>query len=906
MYLKKLSTISLRTSILFPLILVLIFLLLGFIYSNFQQEKAYKEEFVGAQFLSAKHVLDSAIEEETNKLSSLLEVISKDASLKRFMIEGNQAALLQQSQSLFNTLSTKYDITHFYFHSPEKVNFLRVHKPERFGDKINRHSILHAEATAQPASALELGMLGLLTLRVVFPWYENEKLIGYMELGEEIEHIYNLVKDVTGVEIYILIDKEHLHKDDWEAGLEMIGRQPNWDLFPESVLAFKTSNESDEKTKKHLSNRNYTQNKIIEISEEKHIFQTFSFALSDLPQVKGAVGSMFLSRDITTIKEQSNQQFLYVTILGVFISILLIMFFFWLTRRVENRLRFSQKELYKVSERLLLHFEQSPLAIIEWDLDFKVVEWNPSAEAMFGYTKNEALGVSGTELIIPENLKGNLLSLWNDIISKQDGYHSINENITKEGEVITCEWHNTPLVDEKGKVVGVSAIAEDVTEKKQAEQKVARMAYYDALTGLPNRTLFSDRLAQACRLIDRDNHYIGVLFMDMDHFKDINDTMGHLVGDLLLTEVAHRLKEGFRSCDTVSRFGGDEFAVILTELTHVEEIEHIIKSVQDKFKDPCHILERDIFVTFSVGFTYYPLDDENADNLLRNADTAMYAAKSLGRNGYQRYSSDMTDKASINLSLQDGLRRAIKEEELLLHYQPKIDIQNEVITGVEALVRWQDPNNGLRAPAEFIPVAEETGLIVPMGEWILRTACNQAKLWLDEGMSKFTVAINLSSRQFKEDGFTQNIINIINETGVNPSCIEFELTESILIENAASVSKALNAFKKVGISLSIDDFGTGYSSLSYLKLFPIDKLKIDQSFVRDITIDKNDASLVRAIISMSRSLGLKTIAEGVETQEQFDFLQAESCEEIQGYFIAKPMPAEELQDFLQHHQKEKT
>ena len=1024
---KKISLphFSLKSSILLPLILVLVILMSGFIFSFTDQENKHTENAVGEQFITAKRALSTAVKIETEKLSAALEIIDGDPELKRAMMAGDRDTLLKQSAPLFNTLREKYSITHFYFHRPDRVNFLRVHQPHRYGDTINRVSALQAEATSAAASALETGPLGLFTLRVVFPWYEKDKLIGYVELGEEIEHLYKRIKDVINLDLYVIIDKKVLSRKDWESGMKMLGRKAEWDLMPESVLAFTTVAESNAAILTRIMESDNLKPTIMGLSGDERIFQTYSVPLNDAGKTDLEIGKILFLRDVTDIKKHSLHYILYIIGLGIAISGMLLLFFFLLTRRLEHILVHSKKDLVqsearfrslvesssdwiweldakghfvysspnvkealgyevdeiigttpfermpqkeakriseefisiskerrpfsglentnrhkdgrmvimetagvpifdedgtligyrginrditerkhaeealkKETERFVLHFEQSPLAVIEWDTDFKVAEWNPAAERIFGYTKEEAEGRAAMDLIIPENVKSHVSEIWASLLSEEGGYHSTNENVTKEGNLITCEWYNTPLINEKGRVIGVASLAEDVTEQKRAEERITHMAYYDMLTGLPNRTLFKDRLEQDCRIADRSKRFVAVLFMDMDHFKVVNDTLGHMVGDLLLQAVAARLKEVFRASDTVSRLGGDEFAVIIPELEHAEDIEHVIESVIDRFKVPFNILDRELFVTFSIGLSYYPLDDSNADNLLRNADTAMYQAKKLGRNRHQRYSIEMTSQANMNLSLQNGLRRAIKEGEFVLHYQPQIDLKSGVMTGVEALVRWQHPKDGLMSPAQFIPVAEETGLIVPLGEWILRTACMQAKVWQDQGLPDITVAVNLSSRQFKEEGFTQRVIEIINETGVEPKYIELELTESILMENMNSVSQALDDFKKEGISLSLDDFGTGYSSLSYLKLFPIDKIKIDQSFVRDVIMNKSDASLVKAIISMARTLGLKTIAEGVETQEQLDFLRAEGCKEVQGYFLGRPMPAEQLSFYV--------
>lgn len=558
----------------------------------------------------------------------------------------------------------------------------------------------------------------------------------------------------------------------------------------------------------------------------------------------------------------------------------------------------AESALKIITERLISHFNQVPFAVIEWDTDFRVVDWNPAAERIFGYSKEEAIGHRAADIILPSHVIEQTSKIWSNLLAANGGNRSTNENQTKDGRIILCEWYNSPLIDANNQVIGIASVAEDITEKKQFEQKLQYLAYYDELTGLPNRALFKDRLENESRRADRNHAMVGIVFIDIDFFKTVNDTLGHGVGDILLQAVASRLKASFRKSDTVSRFSGDEFAVLLPDLHAEKEIEEILQNVHDHFASPFEILEHTLYITLSIGYNFYPLDATNSDILIRNADAAMYAAKESGRNKYRRYLLEMTDYVQSQLSVQNGLIDALKNDEFVLYYQPQLNIETGLITGAEALIRWNHPGKGILSPAEFISIAEKTGLIVPIGEWVLRSACKQLKNWNIQGIDHFTMAINLSSRQFKEENFFKKIMDIFHETGIDPNNIELELTESILLEETAKVLKILTDFRRVGIHLSLDDFGTGYSSLSYLKLFPINKLKIDQSFVKNITAYGSDSNLVKAIIAMGRALNLTTIAEGVELQEQFDFLRQEGCDEIQGYLLGKPMSAEQFEIFL--------
>jgi len=559
------------------------------------------------------------------------------------------------------------------------------------------------------------------------------------------------------------------------------------------------------------------------------------------------------------------------------------------------------RELHKITDRLVLHFQQLPFAVIEWDMDFRVIDWNPAAEKIFGFSKEEALGKRGDELLLPPSSKAS--KIWSALLSGNGGEYSLNENQTKERKIILCEWHNTRLVDENNQIVGIASVAEDVTEKKQFEQKIEYLAYYDELTGLPNRAQFKNHLEMECHRANRSHNMIGIVYMDLDFFKTVNDTLGHGVGDILLQAVASRLKNSFRKSDTVSRFGGDEFAVLIPDLHMEEEIETILQNVYDQFTAPFVILEHILYVSLSIGYSFYPLDETDSEMLLRNADAAMYHAKESGRNKYCRYQSEMTAYIQDELKIQNELINALKNEDFLLYYQPQMNIGNSIVTGAEALIRWNHPERGIVSPGDFISIAEKTGLIVPIGEWVLRTACQQLKNWNDQGIETFTMAINLSSRQFKEENFFNKTIDILNEIGVDPKDIELELTESILIDDTSKIFNILSAFKTFGIQFSLDDFGTGYSSLSYLKHFPISKLKIDQSFVKNVMTDGNDSTLVKAIIAMGKALNLTTIAEGVELAEQLEFLRQEGCDEIQGYFLGKPMPASQFEVFFNERKR---
>ena len=440
---------------------------------------------------------------------------------------------------------------------------------------------------------------------------------------------------------------------------------------------------------------------------------------------------------------------------------------------------------------------------------------------------------------------------------------------------------------------------ESLLEQRTAE--VDWLAYYDTVTQLPNRALFEDRLAQAVAIARAKNQLLGVLFISLDQFKKVNDSLGHGPGDSLLKEFAERLKSCISKSDTVARFGSDEFALLRSQIKGTNDLIETIASLSQVLKFSFDLPGQELFATASVGVTLFPIDGDDSHTLLKNAGAALYKAKKSGGANYQFYTADMHDLATNRLALETNLRRAIKNEEFLVHYQPRVALDSLAITGVEALVRWQHPQLGLVPPAEFIPLAEDTGLIVPIGEWVLRTACLQGRSWREQGFAPIQIAVNICGRQFHDQDLSQTAISILEETGFPSANLELELTESSVMQDPEFASGVLSRLKSMGIKISIDDFGTGFSSLASLKRLPIDALKIDRSFVRDITSDTDDAALVMAIITLAHNLRLKVIAEGVETEDQLKFLQLLRCDEIQGFLFSKPLPADLLASLFDSH-----
>lgn len=543
-------------------------------------------------------------------------------------------------------------------------------------------------------------------------------------------------------------------------------------------------------------------------------------------------------------------------------------------------------------------FNNSAEAIIITDANGDILSVNRAFTAITGFTGEEAVGQNPRILSAKTHDPKFYEEMW-AAVKTAGSWQGEVWNRRKSGEIYPTWLTLSSVRNSSGEITNYVGISQDITVRKEAEQRLAYLANHDALTGLPNRILFNDRLNHALAHGRRYKKGLAILFLDLDRFKVINDTLGHDVGDMLLQSVAQRVGKSLRNSDTVARWGGDEFTILVDELNSPQDAAAVARRVLEVLTEPFMLSGHEIFVTGSIGITLFPKDGEDAQTLLSNADAAMYRAKEKGKNGYQFYTAAMNASALDRLRLESDLRRALEREEFFLHYQPKVDIRTGQIAGVEALIRWSHPTLGLVSPQQFIPLAEETGLIIPIGDWVLRTACKQNQAWRCAGICSVRVAVNISAQQFRKENLTETVTRILGETRLPHDLLELEITESVMMQDMDRAFAVMTELSGRGVRFSVDDFGTGYSSLVYLKRLPIDILKIDRSLVSQMPEDPDDTAIAAAIISMGKSLNLQVIAEGVETEQQLAFLLEQGCDEAQGFLFSRPVAADKMTEMLE-------
>ncbi len=916
------------------------------------------------------------LDEDGALMTSVIETLiyeagtNKDKTLQKALRSKDKAALLAHSMDLFKTLRTKHKITHFYYHSPERVNILRVHQVERSGDKINRFTAIQAEEKNDTALGLELGLLGTFTLRVVVPWYDGEELLGYIELGKEVDDLVHIISELNEVELLISINKEFLDRENWTDGMKMLGRKFDWDSHSDKVVISNTLELSQVEHKSLLlfaseEYRNHT-NDHETLDLKGRLYHLDTIILHDVGGRE--VGSLMILNDMSEVVLFRRNIIKAFIAISFTVSLSIFLLFYRILARTDRDLLSKRRKIVEDAKAkedmqkehiLELETEKRDLEEAKESINRSYqVERVLNSIRDFSFrdvTLNEILVHSLDEILSIPFLsiedKGSIFLTedGNEDMLTMVAKHGLSEYIENECSRVAfgrclCgraaetkkivfkgtmdeEHENTyegiavhghfcvPIIS--GDVVlgvintylpnGLERSLEDerflrmtanmlsgIILRKKSEDTIEQLAYYDQLTGLPNRALFMDRLKQSLARASRYDTYLGLLFMDLDHFKNLNDTFGHVIGDKFLKSAAERLKTFARTSDSVARLSGDEFLFFVGDQYDANGIAVVAGKVSSIFKEPFNIDGNEFFMTVSIGVSIYPNDGKDVTTLMKNADTAMYKAKVEGGGAIHLYTASMNERALERLELENRLRRALERDEFYLDYQAQVDIETFKVVGVEALIRWRSEHLGFVSPDEFIPVAETTRLIVPIGEWVLREACEEMVRLHNQGLKDLCVAVNVSLYQLKDRSFFDTLSSVLEETGLDPKYLELEITESVAMDNVEESVRLLNELKNKGIRLSIDDFGTGYSSLEHLKRMPIDVLKIDMSFIRNITEDDDDKKIVETIVKIGHGFNCKVIAEGVETPEQLEVLRDVGCDIIQGYLFSKPVAPKEL------------
>ncbi len=913
---------SLKAHILLPLALVLAILLGAFHYSLYRLEKTNTDRDFANQLQAAKNYYDRALTRRSEKLGAALETILRDESLQAALREHDRNALLKRSAPLFKSLHDQYGITHFYFEDAARVNVLRVHQPERYGDTINRHTTLAAEKTGKTAYGAEIGPIGTFTLRVVAPMYASGNLVGYVELGEEIEGVLQGIHDIIGTDLALIIDKKFLTRKDWESGMRMLKRNADWNHLPDAAVIHQTLDLPRE-AKLNLLSGSLQPGSITDLILDSKPYKAGMIPVEDAAGRK--VGNLLMLQDMSLKSSEIETTFRKLSLLYLALGGTLFALFALSIRRVErhqelsrlqviaqgkerealqkkhiaelqeeqDRLRRTQAELQQSQEKLRLSaqvFENSTEGIVITDTHANILQINRAFTAITGYSEKEVAGKNINILHSGRHGPNFYQAMWNSLV--EFGYWQGEIwNRRKNGEIFP-EWLTLIAIrDEQERTIHYVGVFADLTEKKQTEARAHYFANYDANTDLPNRFLLGKNLQQELERAKGNDWQVALLYLDLDRFKTINDTLGHRIGDKLLKAVAERIGHLVRDIDIIGRLSSDEFTIVLSDVGNRQNAEQVANKILGAMNQPFEMEGQEVFITPSIGIALYPQDAANQEDLIRNADAAMAHVKAQGGNGFHFYSSDMAVTPQ-RLALETSLRRALERNEFVLHYQPQVSLRSGRIIGMEALLRWQHPERGLVSPAEFIPLLEETGMIIAVGDWALRTACAQNSAWMAAGLPPLRMAVNLSARQFRQRGLIESVNQALQNAKLAPEHLELEITESIMIQDLQTTITTLNQLHELGIQISIDDFGTGYSSLSYLKRLPISKIKIDQSFVRDICTDPDDEAIANAVISLGHNLKMQVIAEGVETLEQLEQLRAQGCDEIQGYYFSRPLPAE--------------
>ncbi|MDH5483747.1 MAG: EAL domain-containing protein [Gammaproteobacteria bacterium] len=1006
-------SLNLRLRILLPLCLVSFFLLIVFSVNVFQQEESHIDDELQHSLKSVQAVYRTAIEEHAEKMMAVIEMIADQSAIKKALVEESRSELLALSDLVFQRLSATYKITHYYFHDVNGVNILRVHQPQRFGDEINRFTMRSSRLSGKVSYGIELGPLGTFTLRVVAPVYDQGKIIGYIELGEEVDDFVAIIHKAFSVEVIVAIDKQYLVEEDWKSGMRMLGRESDWDLVNNFVMVTKTLSETSESivdVVAHNLDAAVTGNAQVDIDE--HNYRMAIVPFYDVMQ--RPVGRLIVLRDMTARVYDNYRLIMIIAITALVIGVLLFAFFYWLLGDAERNLQKSRLKLQSSKKRLMQAQRMAHFANWEWDLQNDTLSFSDEMLSILGVTSKDLL-LTFDELLncVHVNDRDGFVAFINrakNISSVQEYTHRIvhadnvehtlqhfaqleyddngaakNINLTindvtsqfqaeklsaRVGRILEHSWNEIYAFDAENYLfVDVSdgacnnlgysidelramtpmdikefdtrvkldqlvsglrrgkqsyltyetmhqrkngthypvevrlqlssmenppvfiAIVQDISDRLDFIKQLQHKATHDELTGLPNRFLLLEKLTEKIHLAKRELHLVAVIIVDLIQLKEINDTLGHHNGDIVLERIALRLDNRFSLPNFVSRLDGNELAVVL-DLEDVQLLEKYIEEIQSILEQPVIVEDMPLDVEVAMGIAIFPEHGETPTTLLQHADIAMRIAKDESKN-IVIYDAASDPFSLRHLTLLAELKNAIRDDELVMYYQPKINVLTGDLSSVEALVRWPHKVEGMIPPNDFIPLVEQSGLIRPFTQMVLRQSVKQCRSWLDQGYD-FKVAVNLSTRNLLEPDLAENIEMILAEYAVPADNLILEITESAVMSRPENALKILSHLHATGVQLSIDDFGTGYSSLAYLKRLPVNELKIDLSFVIGMDKNENDAVIVRSTIDLAHNLGLTVVAEGVENKGILQLLATMGCDTAQGYHLARPMPGKEL------------
>ncbi len=873
-----------------------------------------------------------ALKVEAKHLEAFIYLIQKNPALDALFLKQDRGALVNETTKLFSDLKREHRVTHFYFMDTDGEVFLRVHSPQKYGDQIKRKTFVEAKRTGEIASGIEFGTLGQFVLRVVLPWKVDGQIIGYIELGEEIDHILDALAYNNNFGLVLAVDKEFIVNHGLLESDYFKIRKVDFNQGDTELLVYRTIKSISRELREAVSNFSEIGPRFVLDGD-----RTFIFSQVPIADVGGElVGSLSYVVDETEMMDQQNN---IVRDLGVLVcgfGLLICAFYFVYSgflreylidvfsrlqveisdRKKAEKSLMENKSLLEdmVKERddnldesrrrykALFDKTADALLIIEGN---EFVDCNQATLDMLGFDSKEELYQAHPSVFSPDvQPDGQLSTEKADLMMKtalQNGSHRFEwDHKRKNGEVFPVEVLLTAIPYQDKQLLHV--VWRDISDRKKAAEEIEFQALYDSLTSLPNRRLLFDRLNQSLVAAREHNYVNALLFVDIDRFKTINDTLGHSVGDALLIESANRIQECLTREDTASRFGGDEFVILLRHVGENKETgsfnaEKMASRIMKALSVPLYLQEQEFHITVSVGIALFPSREQSVDDIIKHADTAMYSAKEAGRNRIAFYLADMHEKVMHRLTLERELRKTVKAKKLEVYYQPQLNLHGDVVA-VEALVRWKHPEMGFISPEEFIPIAEETGIIFDLGEFVLKQAISDIVGLNKKLDTKIGVAINISQKQFDKDDFLSEIKYYVENYQLDKHLLTLEVTEGLAINNLNTTVERFEELRHLGVRLSLDDFGTGYSSLSHLKRLPLDELKIDKGFVFDVLDDPQDAQLVKTIVSIAHQFGLSAVAEGVEGEKERAFLAEQGCDIMQGYLYSRPIPINALETFI--------